>query len=66
MAAILNGSRKLDAKDRRILALVQEDGKLPQAEIARHIGLSTATVNERPKQPEGLGMIPRYPAFVDR
>src|SRR5437867_9139637 len=65
MTTILNGSRQLDPKDRRILALVQQDGKLPQAEIAKHVGLSAAAVNERLKKLEGMGVIRRYAALVD-
>ena len=60
-----NISRALDARDRRILALVQRDGKLPQAEIARLVGLSAAAVNERLKKLENSGVIRRYVAVVD-
>ena len=35
MGITTNISQSLDDKDRRILALVQRDAKLPQAEIAR-------------------------------
>ena len=40
-------SRELDGTARRILALVQKDASLAQAEIARRVGLSTAAVHER-------------------
>src|SRR2546427_9485897 len=55
----------LDDRDRRILALVQRDAKLPQAEIARRVGLSAAAVNERLKKLEGTGVIRRFAALVD-
>ncbi len=55
----------LDQRDRRILALVQEDAKLPQAEIAKRVGLSTAAVNERLRKLENAGFIRRYVALVD-
>jgi len=60
-----NGSRTLDVKDRKILALVQRDGSLAQAEIARRVGLSTAAVNERLRKLERAGVIRRWVAQVD-
>ena len=65
MAITANISQSLDDKDRRILALVQRDAKLPQAEIARKIGLSTAAVNERLRKLESAGFLRRYVAVVD-
>lgn len=61
----LNISQSLDERDRQILALVQTDAKLPQAEIARRVGLSTAAVHERLKKLENAGIIRRYVALVD-
>ncbi len=55
----------LDAKDRRILHLVQRDGSLAQSEIARKVGLSTAAVNERLRKLEAAGAIRRWAAIVD-
>jgi Lrp/AsnC family leucine-responsive transcriptional regulator len=60
-----NKPQKLDSTDLRILALVQRDGKLAQAEIAKRVGLSTAAVNERLKKLEKAGVIRRYAALVD-
>ena len=60
-----NKPQKLDYTDLRILALVQRDGKLAQAEIAKRVGLSTAAVNERLKKLEKAGVIRRYAALVD-
>ncbi len=57
--------RNLDAKDRRILDLVQRDATMPQAEIARRVGLSTAAVNERLKKLRQSGTIRRFTAIVD-
>ncbi len=56
---------ELDAKDRRILDLVQRDATTPQAEIARRVGLSTAAVNERLKRLRKAGVIRRFTAIVD-
>jgi Lrp/AsnC family leucine-responsive transcriptional regulator len=55
----------LDGKDRSILSLIQRDGKMSQALIAQHVGLSTAAVNERLKKLEQAGVIRRFTALVD-
>ena len=65
MITKLNISQVLDDRDQKILALVQRDAKLPQAEIARRVGLSTAAVNERLRKLENAGVIRRYVALVD-
>ena len=65
MATKLKERLELDAKDRKILALVQRDGALAQSEIAKRVGLSTAAVNERLKKLEHSGTIRRWAAIVD-
>lgn len=65
MMPATNTIQVLDQKDRRILELVQRDAKMPQAEIARQIGLSTAAVNERIRKLENAGFIRRYVALLD-
>src|SRR5258705_9534654 len=65
MVITTNISQTLDTRDRKILGLVQRDGKLPQAEIAKRVGLSAAAVNERLKKLENAGVIRRYVAVVD-
>ena len=65
MLTKVNISQTIDDRDRSILALVQKDAKLPQAEIARRVGLSTAAVNERLKKLEAAGVIRRWTAVVD-
>jgi Lrp/AsnC family leucine-responsive transcriptional regulator len=65
MVTTANISQILDGKDRKILALVQRDGKLPQAEIAKRVGLSAAAINERLRKLENAGVIRRYVALVD-
>jgi len=57
--------RELDRTDRRILALIQRDASLAQAEIARRVGLSTAAVHERVKKLEAAGVIRRWTAVID-
>ncbi len=65
MPARVNVSHEIDERDQHILDLVQRDAKLPQAEIARRVGLSTAAVNERLRKLENAGVIRRYAAVVD-
>jgi Lrp/AsnC family leucine-responsive transcriptional regulator len=55
----------LDPKDRKILELVQRDGRMPQSEIARQVLLSTAAVNERLRKLEAAGFIRHTVAVVD-
>lgn len=57
--------KELDRTDRHILALVQKDASLAQAEIAKRVGLSTAAVHERVKKLEAAGVIRRWTAVVD-
>jgi len=65
MAKLTKMHQPLDDRDRRILALVQRDAKLPQAEIALRVALSAAAVNERLKKLESGGVIKRFAALVD-
>ncbi len=54
-----------DEKDIEILRLVQDDGRMPQAEIGRRVGLSAAAVCERLKKLEHRRIITGYSARVD-
>jgi Lrp/AsnC family leucine-responsive transcriptional regulator len=65
MAVKAKDIQALDSKDSRILALVQRDAKLAQAEIAKRVGLSAAAVNERLRKLERAGVIRRYAAIVE-
>ncbi len=40
-------STRLDAVDRQIVSLLQQDGRMPNVEIARRVGVSEATVRKR-------------------
>jgi len=55
----------LDSTDRQVLALLQESAKLSQAEIARQVGLSAASVNERIRKLESAGVIRGWVALLD-
>jgi len=55
----------LDAIDRKLLALIQDDAKLSQAELAKAVGLTAPSVNERIRKLERAGVIRGYVALLD-
>lgn len=55
----------LDATDRKILMLLQQDGALPLAEIAAAVGLTTSPCWKRIKRLEEAGVIRGRVAVVD-
>lgn len=55
----------MDEIDRRILDILQRDGKVSQARIAESVGLTTPSVNERIKKLETRGFIRRFSALLD-
>lgn len=56
---------ELDAIDRHILTLLQENCELPLAKIGEQVGLSAPSVVERIKKLEEHGIICGYRAIVD-
>ena len=56
----------LDAIDRKILALLQTDGRLTMQELAEQVGLSVSPCHRRVKLLEQRGIISRYVATVDQ
>lgn len=56
----------LDEIDKAILGLLQNDGRLSNAELARRISLSPPATHSRLKRLEELGVIRQYAALVDR
>ena len=56
----------LDVTDRKIIALLQEDGRLTNAELATSVGLSQSACHRRVKRLEDQAVIAGYGAFVDR
>ena len=56
----------LDAIDRKILALLQSDGRITMAELADKVGLSVSPCHRRVKLLEERGVITRYIASVDQ
>jgi DNA-binding Lrp family transcriptional regulator len=57
---------KLDAIDRRILQLLQSDGKLKIKEIAHELQMTNTPIFERIKRLEKEGFIRGYTALLDR
>jgi Lrp/AsnC family leucine-responsive transcriptional regulator len=55
----------MNQKDLQILSIIQRDGRTPQAEIGRQVGLSAAAVCERLKKLEQQGAIIGYAARLD-
>jgi len=59
-----NMTASLDTFDRRLLACLQCDASLPQAELGAQVGLSTAAVNRRLKRMQAEGVL-HYAAIVE-
>ena len=55
----------MDETDKKIVALLQEDCFLPQAEIAREVGRVTSSVNERMRKLKADGVVRGYRAELD-
>lgn len=56
---------KIDASDRKIVELLQQDARIAHAEIGRRIHLSQPAVSERIRRLEASGVIGGYRAYVD-
>ena len=55
----------MDAVDRRLLALLQDDAKLSLATLGEAVDLAPSSVAERVKRLEGAGVIRGYHAVLD-
>ncbi|NUP14055.1 MAG: Lrp/AsnC family transcriptional regulator [Polyangiaceae bacterium] len=58
-------SEALDAIDRQILRLLQENGRATNAALAEAVGLTPTPMLQRIRKLEQLGVITRYMAVVD-
>ena len=56
---------KLDKIDRKILDILQADGRITNAQLSKDIGLSPAPTLERVKKLENTGIIKSYHAKLD-
>lgn len=55
---------EMDAIDRRILGVLQADGRLPVAELAKRVGLSVSPCWRRLRALEEAGVVRGYTALV--
>lgn len=56
---------KLDRTDRRILAVLQQDGRISHLALAEQVGLSPTPCTRRVRALETAGVIQGYAALVD-
>lgn len=56
---------KLDDIDRRILRALQRDGRMPNNDLAKEVGLSPSPCLRRVRLLEEAGVIDRYVAILD-
>jgi len=56
----------LDETDKTILRLLQTDGRVSNAEIARQVGLSAPATHARVKRLEETGVVRQYSTLLDR
>lgn len=61
----MNLSPRLDEPERRILTVLQQDGRLSMQELADRIGLSVSPTWRRVRALEERGVIQRYAALLD-
>ena len=59
-------SAALDETDRKILAILQESGRIPLADLATKVGLSASPCLRRVRLMEKAGVIARYVAVLDQ
>ena len=55
---------ELDRTDRKILDILQREGRIPMTELAQQIGLSTSPCTERVRRMEREGVITGYHARI--
>jgi Lrp/AsnC family leucine-responsive transcriptional regulator len=55
----------LDEVDVQLLALLQDDGRITNADLAKKVGLSPPSVLQRVRTLERLGLIREYAALLD-
>ncbi len=57
---------KLDQKDIKILEILQQDGRVTNARLAKLIGISPPSMLQRVRRLESSGVIEKYVALLDR
>ena len=61
----MNANNSLDPVDRKILSILQENGRITNVKLAAEVGLSPPTVLERVRKLEERGIIEKYVALVN-
>jgi len=61
-----SGQLSLDETDKTILRLLQADGRVSNAEIARRVGLSAPATHARVRRLEDAGVVRQYSTLLDR
>ena len=56
----------LDKTDKKILSILQKDGRITNSKLAKEIGISPPAMLERVKRLESSGVIDKYVALLDR
>ncbi len=56
---------KIDERDRQILSLLLENGRIPLKEIGKRLGISDVAVKKRIDKLEKAGIIRGYTANID-
>jgi len=57
---------QLDATDRRILAVLQREGRISNADLSERVNLSPSACHRRVQRLEASGLIAQYVALLDR
>lgn len=60
-----NTVKKLDETDRKIIEILQEDGRISMKDLGKLIGLTSPAVSERIKRLENCGIISGYKAIIN-
>ena len=63
--SVKSNAKKLNKMDAKILRILQENGRIPFAELAREVGLTTSPCLERVRRMEREGLIKGYSALLD-
>ena len=61
----MNVNNKLDDIDKQILNILQENGRITNAELANRVGMSPPPMLERVRKLENKGIIKKYVALID-
>ncbi len=56
---------KIDETDQKILQILQQNGRITNSKLAKHIGISPPAMLERVKRLEAAGVISKFVALVD-